>query len=434
MVGGTAATCAAALGGVSGKSGFVCVDGPRFVLDGYGYRYVGTNLWYGAYLGSASAIGNRDRLKRELDRLHAIGIDNVRILGASEQSPLKNSLPLAFHGVKQAINKELLAGLDYVLVEMGRRGMKAVIYLNNFWEWSGGMATYQYWTNGGHYIDAGDPKHPWPEFADFSARFYTNTAAIALYEEYVAALVRRTNSITGARYCDDTAIMSWQLANEPRPGGVPSVTSEQAFYAWVARSAEFIKMHDPNHLVSIGSEGTQGCFDSSGCFAKAHMIKNVDYVTFHLWPLNWGWIDQHDVDATFDAGCNKCRAYVDAHVGLAAGLKKPLVLEEFGFPRDGGGYGPDVPTTYRDRFFRMVYESVEAGGRDSCFAGTNFWAWGGEGRAEHPDSVMRPADTSYVGDPPQEPQGANSVFDRDRSTIAVVQDHVAILRARSRLK
>ena len=35
---------------------------------------------------------------------------------------------------------------------MGRRGMTAVIYLTNFWEWSGGMMTYLYWTNGGRYM------------------------------------------------------------------------------------------------------------------------------------------------------------------------------------------------------------------------------------------------------------------------------------------
>jgi len=41
---------------------------------------------------------------------------------------------------------------------------------------------------------------------------------------------------------------------------------------------------------------------------------------------------------------------------------------------------------------------------------------------------MLPSDTSYVGDPPQEPQGRNSVFDSDASTIAVIKAHVAALK------
>ena len=31
---------------------------------------------------------------------------------------------------------------------MARRDMKAVLYLNNFWQWSGGMATYTSWSTG----------------------------------------------------------------------------------------------------------------------------------------------------------------------------------------------------------------------------------------------------------------------------------------------
>ena len=47
-------------------------------------RLAGTNMWYAAYLGVDAPFGNRARLKRELDRLVALGIDNVRILGSSE--------------------------------------------------------------------------------------------------------------------------------------------------------------------------------------------------------------------------------------------------------------------------------------------------------------------------------------------------------------
>ncbi len=42
--------------------------------------------------------------------------------------------------------------------------MRAVLYLTNFWEWSGGMMTYLSWINGGNYINMNDPAHPWPEF------------------------------------------------------------------------------------------------------------------------------------------------------------------------------------------------------------------------------------------------------------------------------
>ena len=46
-------------------------------------------------------------------------------------------------------NDTILAGLDYLLMEMGKRGMVAVLYLNNAWEWSGGYGFYLYHAGGG---------------------------------------------------------------------------------------------------------------------------------------------------------------------------------------------------------------------------------------------------------------------------------------------
>ncbi len=95
-IAGLAACQAPADAGASGKPGFVTVDGQGLRIDGAPYRYVGANIWYGAYLGADAPFGNRDRLKRELDRLAAMGVDNLRVLASSELSPLKNSITPAF--------------------------------------------------------------------------------------------------------------------------------------------------------------------------------------------------------------------------------------------------------------------------------------------------------------------------------------------------
>jgi mannan endo-1,4-beta-mannosidase len=409
-------------------SNFVRVEGARFVLKNRTYRYVGTNLWYGAYLGSF--VEGRKRLCRELDMLGALGITNLRVLGAAELSPLHNSIRPATHDAIPPYNEKLLRGLDFLLAEMAKRNLKAVIFLNNFWEWSGGMVTYQYWTNGGHYIDMDDPAHPWPAFADFSAQFYTSPKANALYRAYVGRIIDRRNSISGIRYRDDPAIMSWQLANEPRPGGSQDKTDFSAFYAWIADTARFIKAHDPNHLVSTGNEGTKGCMESTDCVIRANAVPAVDYSTMHIWPLNWGWIDPKNIAGTYDACAANTRRYIATHLEIAKKLNKPAVAEEFGLPRDDGGYALSTSTAFRDRFYGVIFEMVEDSARaGGPFAGSNFWAWGGEGRAQHPDFLMKPGDVSYVGDPPQEPQGRNSVFDCDASTIDVIRRHATALRA-----
>lgn len=426
-----AAACADAPGAQS-PTGLVTVNGTSFLKDGAPYRYCGANIWYGAYLGAAAEFGSRDRLRRELDRLRALGVDNLRVLGSSELSPLNNSITPAFRTNDANYNEELLVGLDFLLAEMGQRDMRAVLYLTNFWEWSGGMMTYLSWVNGGDYINMNDPAHPWPEFPDFNAQFYSNAEAIALYHDYVRAVVSRTNSVTGRPYSEDATIMAWQLANEPRPGGSDAIgrATLPAFYSWIRGTARLIKSLDANHLVSTGSEGLKGCIELPECVSAAHEAPEIDYVTAHIWPQNWSWADPRNLERTYPVAEANTREYIQQHIGYATQLNRPLVIEEFGFPRDNGSFEPGSPTTFKDHFYGVIYgavaESAAAGGP---LAGSNFWAWGGEGRSQHEDKRFHPGDTAYVGDPPHEPQGWYSVFDGDESTVALIRDHAAALQA-----
>lgn len=411
--------------------GFIHRNGMRLIDAGRTYRYAGTNMWYAAYLGADASYGNRARLQRELDHVAALGIQSIRILGSSELSPLKNSVTPTFRDQSSHYNETLLRGLDFALAEMGKRGLKAVIYIANFWEWSGGFMTYLYWTNGGRYINMNDPAHPWPEFPDMSSDFYGSPKAVAMLNDYIRAVVGRTNSITGMRYADDPAIQAWQLANEPRPGVSPAAVARHmpAYLAWIDATAKLIKSVDPNHMVSTGSEGTQGCAESDTCARDAHASPAIDYMTAHIWPQNWSWADPNNLPGTWPTVEKNTRGYFERQVAIAQGLGKPLVIEEFGFPRDNG-YQPGSPTTWKDKFYSLIYElaleNMKAGG---SVAGTHFWAWSGEGRAQHPDHHFQPGDTSYVGDPPHEPQGWYGVFDVDSSTKAVIRNHALAVAA-----
>ena len=434
IIAGTAigGACATASIAARAQPDFIRRQGTQLLNGAKPFRYVGTNMWYAAYLGTNASYGDRDRLKRELDRVAGLGIESVRILGSSEDSPLKNSVTPTFRDRSRKYNRTLLEGLDFALAEMGKRNLKAVIYLANFWEWSGGFMTYLYWTNGGRYINMNDPAHPWPEFPDMSSGFYGSPPAVALLNHYIRAVVGRTNSINGRRYANDPTIQSWQLANEPRPGGSAEAGQRHmhAYLAWISRTARLIKSIDPNHLVSTGSEGTQGCIESDQCAFDAHSSPDIDYMTAHIWPQNWSWADPKDLTGTWPTVERNTRAYFARQVAIAQRLGKPLVVEEFGFPRDGGSFEPGSPTTFKDKFYSLIFElaldNMQAGGP---VAGTHFWAWNGEGRAQHPDHHFQPGDTSYVGDPPHEPQGWYGVFDADASTQTVIRNHAAALKA-----
>jgi mannan endo-1,4-beta-mannosidase len=427
---GVGAAMAVAGPGMAATSGdrFVRRDGTRFTIGGKPYRYAGANMWYGAWLGADAAYGDRDRLRRELDALAAMGVTNLRVLAAAETSPLRNSVAPGTHDGRGRYDPALLGGLDYLLAEMAKRHMRAVLYLTNFWEWSGGMMTYLSYVDRGRFINMNDPAHPWPEFPDHVSRFYGNSKAVALYRRTVRAIVGRTNRITGTPYANDPTIMAWQLANEPRPGGSDAVglAALPAFQAWVQSTAKLIKTIAPRQLVSTGSEGLKGTLEREAIVKAEHAVPEIDYLTCHIWPLNWSWVDAANLAGTEAAGAAKVADYLDRHVRIASELGKPLVIEEFGYPRDGGRYDPSAGTAFKDRYYKQIYAAVEADAkRGGPIAGSNFWAWSGEGRAAHADHRFVSGDTAWLGDPPHEPQGWYGVFDSDASTRAVIRDHAA---------
>lgn len=114
-------------------------------------------------------------------------------------------------------------------------------------------------------------------------------------------------------------------------------------------------------------------------------------------------------------------SYVSRHLPVAERLNKPLVIEEFGLPRDDHSFDVKAPTTLRDAFYGEILSAVgkqmEAGGH---LAGSNFWAFGGAARPVKGRLFWREGD-SYTGDPPMEEQGLNTVFDSDESTWKVIR-------------
>ncbi|ATY31708.1 glycoside hydrolase 5 family protein [Sphingomonas psychrotolerans] len=430
---GTSAAVAATLAlplHAAAAPAFVRREGTRLLLGGRPYRFAGANLWHAAWLGATAPFGDRARLTRELDMLAATGVTNLRILASAEDSPLKNSVKPAFHGAAlDSADPALLDGLDFCLAEMRKRGMKAVIYLTNFWEWSGGMMTYLYYVTG-KYMDVNDPAHPWPAFPNATAQFYANPKAVALNHAWVRRIVGRTNAITGTAYRDDPTIMAWQLANEPRPAGEIATATPllPAYYAWIQGTAKLIKSLDSNHLVSTGSEGLKGSVESADIYRTAHAFAEIDYLTAHIWPLNWSWVDAKDIVGTHAAATAKVAEYLQQHQALAKEIGKPLVIEEFGYPRDGGGYDPQGSTRFKDLYYQQIYDAVLTSARTGGpVVGSNFWAWNGEGRAVHGDHRFKPGDTAWLGDPPHEPQGWYGVFDSDASTRAVIKAHADAL-------
>ncbi len=420
-----AAGCAVSHRQAARAQDFVTVRQGRFERRGRPYFYLGANMWFGCYLGDRKLAGGRARLRRELDRLKLVGVTNVRLLGGSESSPLTRSIARGITRGPHDWDEELLVGLDFCLSEMARRDMTAVMFLSNFWQWSGGFAQYVSAATGKAIPDpdlpttgAGD----WPGFIKFSASLYRTPAANDLYLDFVARLLQRRNSINGRLYCDDPTIMTWELANEPRPGTDSEETMKDvpAFCGWVDATARFIRERAPRQLVCTGSEGVAGCLNKPEVFVAAHQTAAIDYVTVHIWLKNWGWLKDPCLSDDFERATARARDHLEMHNALATDqLHKPLVLEEFGMPRDHENYDPSSPTTARDEYYRRMFQLVVASGRAGrALQAANFWAWAGEGRAGEGRAA---ATTTLMGDPFFEPQGLNSVLDTDHTTLDVIR-------------
>lgn len=393
----------------------VNADG-QFVRDGKPYYFVGANFWYGAILGSEGEGGNRERLHKELDFLKSIGINNLRVLvGADGENGIKTRVEPSLQVAPGVYNDTILAGLDYFMNELRERDMTAVLYLNNSWEWSGGYSVYLQWS--GH----GDAVVPavdgWPAYMEYVKQFPQSDSAKALFANHVNYIVSRTNRYNQIKYVDDPTIMSWQIGNETRAF---SDENKEPFARWMADVAAQIKSLDPNHMVSSGSEGSWGCEMDMNLFEKIHADPNINYLNIHIWPYNWSWVKADSLKELLPRAKENTKKYIDDHMVIARKYSKPIVLEEFGFPRDGFSFSKEAPTTARDEYYRYVFDLIrqdrESGG---LFAGCNFWAWGGFA-GQNPDHVFWEKGDDYTGDPAQEQQGLNSVFATD-STIEIIK-------------
>ena len=304
------------------RSGFVTRAGSQLLLDGRPFRFAGTNNYYLHY---QSAIA-RDNV---LDKAAASGFDVVRTWGWFDTGTADGSNPTA--GSQNGVYLQYwdgsghpryndgadgLARLDGVLARAAEDHLKLVIAFTNNWSDFGGMDKYVEWAGDTHHDD-----------------FYTDPRIRGWFRDYIAHLLEHTNSITGVKYKDDPTIMTWELANEPRcigSGKYPrsATCTTDTLAGWADDVSTFIKSIDRRHLVSVGDEGffadqpggddwTRNGVDGVDT-VKLAALRNVDVMSFHLYPDGWG--------KTPDWGTQ----WILDHAAAAKRLHKAVMLGEYG--------------------------------------------------------------------------------------------------------
>ena len=398
------------------------VENGQFIRNGEPHYFVGTNFWYGAILGSEGEGGNRERLCKELDFMKANGIDNLRILvGGEGENGLLGKIEPNLQPEPGVYNDEVLAGLDFLMMELGKRDMTAVLYFNNAWEWSGGYTQYVAWANETPVLV---PRvDGWFSYNTFAGEFVRNERAKQIFYDHVKFIVSRTNRYTGIKYIDDPAIFSWQISNEPRAFSSKEIDNKEAFAEWLATSAKLIRSLDPNHMISTGSEGYYGCEWDMDLCEKIHAIDEISYINCHVWPYNWKWMRGDHMREDLEQSCEYTEEYINMHLELGEKIQKPVVVEEFGMPRDDMNFRKGSSVICRDMYYTYVFDLiVKSREKGGVFAGCNFWSWGGYAQTNPDDHEYWAKGDDYTGDPAQEQQGLNSIFVEDESTMTIIRE------------
>lgn len=403
------------------QEGFVKVKKHQFIINEKPYYYIGTNYWYGGLLAlQKDPVGGKQRLIKELNFLKTQGINNLRVLVGSEGKGKINGVDRvqpSLQSEKGVFDEALLKSLDFLLMEMSKRKMYAVLFLSNNWEWSGGFLQYLNW-NGQLDSETLRRKLTWDEQRDYTSKFYSCEICKADYEKQLNYIFKHKSIYSGKTYTSESAIMAWELANEPRamrPSAAP------AYKAWIENTSALIKSLDKNHLVTTGTEGVMGTEENTGLFTQIHQLKNIDYLTIHIWPKNWGWFKEVPTTENLKQVIDKTSEYIKTHEIIAKTLNKPLVVEEFGLPRDGHSFDVTSSTTLRDAYYKSIFSLWnESKKQNGVIAGCNFWAFGGSSRPIKNQVFWKDGD-DFSGDPPQEEQGLNTVFNSDTTTWQMIK-------------
>ncbi|HEY7373905.1 MAG TPA: cellulase family glycosylhydrolase [Polyangia bacterium] len=389
--------------------GGLTVKGTRFVKNGKPFFISGINYWAGPTLARDGNQAGWDQVRRDLDGIQAAGINMIRTCAATEGP---DSEPFRIvPTIQPAMGQYDPAGIGGVMrfsEEIAKRGLHAIYMLNNFWQWSGGFAQYLSWAGAGAIpYPPPTPGGSWDRFQHFAGGFYTNATAVGAYEAFIKFLVPK---LAG------NPMIIWELANEPR-----GMNNIGAYHKWIDTTARLIKSLAPSQLVTTGSEGQTASPRYAGLDVVAdHQSAAIDFICFHMWAANWGWVNKDNLAKGYPRALEKAKKYVNEHAAAAAKVGKPILLEEFGFPRDGGSYDPASPVTLRDQYFQETYALVQSLLPSTPMAGVMPWAWAGDSRPPRPGQFWKPGDP-FIGDPPHEEQGWYSIFDKD-STLKLITD------------
>lgn len=256
-----------------------------------------------------------------LQEAAALGVSFIRTNGYNDGSEQRGDSAIQ---IAPLVYDELaLRGLDLVLAQAHIHGLRLVLPLGNYWDDYGGARRYVDW--------AGLPS---PQRGD--PRFFTERRIIDHYKSHIQHLLNRVNTVDGIRYADHPAVLAWELLNEPRGNGLDE--KGETLRAWVDEVGAVVRDLAPRHHVATGEEGFDSLANDEAGSAFHAGVSGISYsaniessaitlASIHLYPLSW--------NVELAAIGRATARFIRDRARQAHAHSKPLLLGEFGLPRDG---------------------------------------------------------------------------------------------------
>ncbi|KAL3514670.1 hypothetical protein ACH5RR_027387 [Cinchona calisaya] len=308
---------------IPAENEFIRVEGVHFVLNGSPFYANGFNAYWLMYFGSGDpSMQNKVSTAFEEAISHGLTIARTWAFSDGGQgfSPLQYS--------PGNYNEKMFQGLDFVISEARKYGIRLILSLVNNYEVFGGKKQYVDWarSNGQKNLASDDD-------------FFTNPVVKEYYKNHIKA--------------------------------------------WILEMASYLKSIDGNHMLEAGLEGFYGSsnaekqqylnpkFQVGTDFIANNQIKDLDFATVHSYPDAWLVGQSEEAQLSFLNNWHK------SHIQDAENiLQKPLLITEFGKSSKDPNFNMDQRDLLFNTVYSTIYSSASGGG---VAAGGLFWQFLTEG-------------------------------------------------------
>lgn len=343
--------------------------------------YKAVSMWYAPLLGASKDKHDRQRLVEELDAVQEMGVNVVEVLAGAEVEfvATKDSTQSARGSVHTLVGeKACFRGMDFLLSELKRRNMWAVVSLDR--------------------TVCLDPQRQ------------------EKYGTFVEKWLAHKNALTDVAYKDDASILAWKVCDDLQTGS----DSMPLYTTWVKDCVSRIRRVDDKHLIMAA----YAPFKQHGAEEDARLLSSfttetgIDCVEIAISPCEQGWVSKGSIIEGLPHLFLSLDDRITAYNRAMYRAERPYIVR-VQYPRDAFFTRPGTSCSARETFFEYMGLKVSECRHDGeALMGWNIKGWGGQAK---PNSlgVWNNA-AAYTSEYSDEVKGLYSVFGADSSTIDVL--------------